>query len=284
MKRTRVLHNGKAVWGTVAGDLISLADGATMNEQSARFLPPAEPTKIIATSMSYRSRCLEAGMTTLPEEPSYFMIPSTALSHHRAEVARPRGAKFLNYEGEIALIIGKECKDISLEEALNYVSGYTIANDFGLHDFRHADRGSMLRVKGQDGYCPVGPYVVNTSDLTPADMTLRTYVNGKLVQEANVEEDLMFSFAYQVADIARLITLMPGDLLLTGTPANSRPVEVGDVVEVEVTGIGTLTNTIEELDRDLANVGEMPQVTADTLSVALSMPADEAAQRAGDYH
>jgi 5-oxopent-3-ene-1,2,5-tricarboxylate decarboxylase/2-hydroxyhepta-2,4-diene-1,7-dioate isomerase len=111
-------------------------------------------------------------------------------------------------------------------------------------------------------------------------MTLRTFVNGEQVQEGHTGSDLIFSFAYQVADVARLITLEPGDLILTGTPANSRPVEPGDLVEVEVEGIGRLANRVVELERDLVEVGAAPEVGAQTLHVALAMPEDEAERRA----
>jgi 5-oxopent-3-ene-1,2,5-tricarboxylate decarboxylase/2-hydroxyhepta-2,4-diene-1,7-dioate isomerase len=124
---------------------------------------------------------------------------------------------------------------------------------------------------------------VDTEDLDPDDLTLRTYVNGKVVQEANTGDDLMFSIAYQVADAARFITLMPGDLILTGTPANSRPVDIGDVVEVEVSGIGRLQNTIVELDYDIVKVGYQPQVSGSTLHVALAMPEGEAEEAAKEY-
>lgn len=243
----------------------------------ATFLPAVEaPSKILATHLTYRSRAVEYKMAKLPEEPSYFMKPPSSVSAHRAPVARPRGCRFLNYEGEIAVVIGERCSAVSVEDALRYVRGYTVCNDWGIHDFRHADRGSMLRVKGQDGFCPLGPALVDAGDVDPDDMTLRTFVNDELVQEGNTGDDLMFSFAYQVADLSRLVTLEPGDVLLTGTPANSRPVEIGDVVAVEVDGIGRLENTVVEIERDLSTAGEQPQVTASTLHVALTIPEDEA--------
>ena len=243
----------------------------------ATFLPSVEsPSKILATHLTYRSRAVEYKMAKLPEVPSYFMKPPSSVSAHRAPVARPRGCRFLNYEGEIAVVIGERCSAVPVDEALRYVRGYTVANDWGVHDFRHADRGSMLRVKGQDGFCPLGPALVDRDDVDPDDMTLRTYVNDELVQEGNTGDDLMFSFAYQVADLSRLVTLEPGDVLLTGTPANSRPVEIGDVVAVEVDGIGRLENTVVEIDRDLSTAGEQPEVTANTLHVALTIPEDEA--------
>jgi 5-oxopent-3-ene-1,2,5-tricarboxylate decarboxylase/2-hydroxyhepta-2,4-diene-1,7-dioate isomerase len=165
------------------------------------------------------------------------------------------------------------------ERALEYVKGYTAANDFGVHDFRHADRGSMLRVKGQDGFCPLGPVLVDAVDLEPTDLWLRTYVNGSLVQEARTGDDMIFSIAFQIADVSRLITLEENDVLLTGTPAHSRPVEPGDQVAVEISGIGRLENTIVELDRDLVAIGEQPRVTDQTLHVALAISEDEARAR-----
>jgi 5-oxopent-3-ene-1,2,5-tricarboxylate decarboxylase/2-hydroxyhepta-2,4-diene-1,7-dioate isomerase len=139
----------------------------------------------------------------------------------------------------------------------------------------------MLRVKGQDGFCPLGPAIVDAGDVDPTNLTIRTYVNGELVQQGNTGDDLLFPFAYQIADLSRFITLEPGDVLLTGTPAHSRPVEIGDVVAVEVGGIGRLENTVVELDRDLLPIGVQPQGTAATLHVALTMPEDEAERQVG---
>ncbi|MGH2929379.1 MAG: fumarylacetoacetate hydrolase family protein [Solirubrobacteraceae bacterium] len=233
---------------------------------------------MIATHLTYRSRAVEYRMARLPQEPSYFMKPPSSLSAHLEPVVRPAGCRFLNYEGEIAVVIGTRCRGVTENEALDYVAGYTVANDWGVHDFRHADRGSMLRVKGQDGFCPLGPALVDAGDVDPEDLTLRTYVNDEQVQEGHTGTDLMFSFAYQIADLARLITLEPGDVLLTGTPANSRPVEPGDRVAVEVDGIGRLENHVTQSDEVLAAVGEQPAVTAQTLHVALAIPEDQAEQ------
>jgi 5-oxopent-3-ene-1,2,5-tricarboxylate decarboxylase/2-hydroxyhepta-2,4-diene-1,7-dioate isomerase len=245
------------------------------------WLAPIDvPSKIFATHLTYRSRAEEYRMARLPEQPSYFLKPPSSLSAHQAPVARPRGCRFLNYEGEIAVVIGERCVNVDEADALKVVRGYTVANDWGVHDFRHADRGSMLRVKGQDGFCPLGPVMVDADDVDPLDLTLRTYVNGEQVQEGHTGRDLLFSFAYQIADLSRLITLEPGDVLLTGTPANSRPVDVGDVVAVEVDGIGRLENTVIELDRDLVAAGEQPEVSANTLHVALAMDEDEAERQA----
>lgn len=276
MRHVRIEHDGRAVEGELEGDAVR-ADGLELKlDEVRRWLPPVEPGKILATHLTYRSRAEEYRMAQLPRTPSYFMKPPSSVSAHREPVARPKGCRFLNYEGEIAVVIGRRCRGASVDDALDYVRGYTVANDWGVHDFRHADRGSMLRVKGQDGFCPLGPALADAADVDPDDLTIRTFVNGELVQEGNTGDDLMFSFAYQVADLSRLVTLEPGDVLLTGTPANSRPVEPGNVVAVEVDGIGRLENTVEQSEEELEPVGEQPAVTAQTLHVALAMPEDEA--------
>ena len=232
------------------------------------------PSKIVAVHLSYRSRVEEYAART-PDEPSYFLKPPSSLARHGDEVVRPRGCRYLNYEGEIALVVGRRMKRVAEEDALAYVDGYSVANDFGVHDFRHADRGSMLRVKGQDGFCPIGPDLVDASGVDASDLTLRTFVNGDVVQEASTSE-LLWSFAYMLADLSRLLTLEPGDVLLTGTPANSRPVEPGDLVEVEVEGIGRLANRVVEAKDELAEIGVMPADTPNARHVALAVPEEAA--------
>jgi 5-oxopent-3-ene-1,2,5-tricarboxylate decarboxylase/2-hydroxyhepta-2,4-diene-1,7-dioate isomerase len=192
-----------------------------------------------------------------------------------------KDARYLNYEGELAVIVGRRLKGVGIDHVLDHVAGYTCANDVGMHDFRHADRGAMLRVKGQDGFLPLGPVVVPAASFDPTAFTLRTILNGDVVQEATAG-DLLFGVAYQLADLCRTITLEPGDVILTGTPANSRPMHPGDTVEVEISGIGRLTNTIEEWDVDLAGPGEQLQVSAQTLHVALAIPEEEAERRVAE--
>ena len=279
MTRARVWHDGALVPAVLDGDSLVLESDARIAVTSARFGPPFEPRQIIATHLTYRSRCVEYAMAAIPQYPSYFMKPLGSVSAHGAPVARPRGCRFLNYEGELAVVIGRRCSNVPIARALDYVKGYTIANDFGVHDFRHADRGAMFRVKGQDGFCPLGPFLVDKDDIDPSDLWLRTFVNGELAQEAHTGTDLIFPVAYQIADISRLVTLDDGDVLLTGTPAHSRPVEPGAVVAVEISGIGRLENTIVELERDLVEVGDPPRISEQTLHVALAIPEAEARDR-----
>jgi 5-oxopent-3-ene-1,2,5-tricarboxylate decarboxylase / 2-hydroxyhepta-2,4-diene-1,7-dioate isomerase len=272
--RVRVDVTGSPRWGALRGDLVVLDDGGELPAAEATFLAPAEPTKIIATHLTYRSR-VEEYRARVPAEPSYFMKPPSTLNGHRGLLRRPRGARFLNYEGEVAAVIGRPMHGVPESEVLGYVAGYAPANDVGLHDFRHADRGSMLRVKGQDGFCPMGPGLTAASDFDPTDFRVRTYLNGEVVQDGTAD-DLIWPIAYLLADLNRLITLEPGDVVLTGTPANSRPMEPGDEVAVEVSGLGRLENRVVDWDVDLAGPGERPQVSAQTLHVATAMPEDEA--------
>jgi 2-keto-4-pentenoate hydratase/2-oxohepta-3-ene-1,7-dioic acid hydratase in catechol pathway len=266
--------DGEPTWGHRDGDQIVTDTGRAIPEPRATYLAPVTPSKILAVHLTYRSRVEEYGART-PPAPSFFMKPPTTLNGHRGEIRRPRGARFLNYEGELAVVIGKSMKGVPAAEALDFVAGYAPANDVGLHDFRHADRGSMLRVKGQDGFLPLGPELTPASEFDPTDFTLKTYLNGETVQEATAD-DLIWDVAYQLADLCRLITLEPGDVLLTGTPANSRPMEPGDVVAVEISGLGRIENTVVDWDVDLTGPGEQLAVSANTLHVALAVPEDEA--------
>jgi 5-oxopent-3-ene-1,2,5-tricarboxylate decarboxylase/2-hydroxyhepta-2,4-diene-1,7-dioate isomerase len=273
-RSVRVSVDGQPFWGRRQGDRIALDDGRDVPEAEATYVAPVEPSKILAVHLSYRSRVDEYRAQT-PPAPSYFLKPPTALNGHRGVIRRPSGAKFLNYEGELAVVIGRRLKGVGIDDVLDHVAGYAPANDVGLHDFRHADRGSMLRVKGQDGFLPIGPEVVPASEFDPTDFTLRTYLNGKIVQEATAG-DLIWGVAYQLADLCRLITLEPGDVVLTGTPANSRPMEPGDEVAVEVSGLGRLENTVVDWDVDLTGPGEQLATSASTLHVALAIPEEEA--------
>jgi 5-oxopent-3-ene-1,2,5-tricarboxylate decarboxylase / 2-hydroxyhepta-2,4-diene-1,7-dioate isomerase len=279
-KKVRIDVAGVPVWGVLEGDTITLEDGGTLPEREARYLAPVEPTKIIAVHLTYRSRLTEYRART-PAYPSYFMKPPTTLNGHRGQIRRPRGTRFLNYEGELAVVIGKPAHGVSIEDALDHVAGYAPANDVGLHDFRHADRGAMLRVKGQDGFLPIGPALTPAADFDPTDFTLTTRLNGEVVQQASTE-DLIWGVAYQIADLSRLITLSPGDVLLTGTPANSRPMEPGDVVSVEISGLGAVESTVVDWDVDLSEAGDQPAVSGNTLHVALAIPEDQAERIANE--
>ena len=236
----RILLDGYPCHVERIGDSLVAGDGRSVAVDDAVHLAPVTPTKIICIHLNYRSR-VEEFMTRLPPAPTYFHKPTTALCGHKSGVVRPKGCQWLNYEGEIAIVIGSTCRNVSPAEAGDYIAGYAVANDYGLHDFRDTDAGSMLRVKGSDTLCPVGPGLVTGWDF--ANKRIQTIVNGEVKQDATTDE-MEWDMHYIVADIARTITLVPGDILLSGTPAHSRPVEPGDVVTVQVEGLGVLTNTI----------------------------------------
>ena len=196
----------------------------------------------------------------------YFHKPISSLNAHGGDIVLLPRCRFLNYEGEIAIVIGRRARHIAPDEAGDYIRGYTVANDYGLHDFRDTDAGSMLRVKGSDTLCPLGPGLVEDWDFH--DKHIETRVNGSRAQSGNTRE-MIWDMHYLVSDIARTITLEPGDVLLSGTPANSRPVQPGDVVEVEVEGLGTLRNTIVEGSVPIRDdVGAQPTESEEVVSTA----------------
>jgi len=262
----RILLGGAPVLTERHGDELVAGDGRTVDINQAIHLAPVEPTKIICVHLNYDSRTQEF-MTKLPPAPTYFHKPITALNSHMGEVVRPQGCKWLNYEGEIVIVIGRTCRNISPDQAADYIAGYTVGNDYGLHDFRDTDAGSMLRVKGADTLAPIGPGLVTDWDFR--NKGIRTIVNGQVKQDSTTAE-MEWDMHYLVADIARTITLVPGDILFSGTPAFSRTVYPGDVVTVEVEGLGALTNTIVEGPTPIrADVGAQPTESEEVISTAM---------------
>ena len=262
----RILLDGAVVQVVRDGDWLAAPDGRRVLASEAVHLPPTVPTKIIAVHLNHRSRVLEF-QAKLPPATTYFHKPVSSLTGHGGAVVRPAGCQYLNYEGEVAIVIGKTCRNVRPEAADGYIAGYTIANDFGLHDFRDTDAGSMLRVKGSDTMAPLGPGLVTGWDFR--GKRLRTYVNGNLAQDGSTDE-MHWDMHYLVADIARTITLYQGDVLLSGTPAGSRPVQPGDVVEVEVDGLGRLRNHVVAGPLPVpSEVGAQPTESEEVRSTAL---------------
>ena len=262
----RILLDGNVVDVVRRGDVLVAGDGREVAIAEAVHLAPTLPSKIICVHLNYSSRVAEM-MTRLPPAPTYFHKPVSALNGQDGAVVRPLGCKWLNYEGEIAIVIGRTARNISPDEAGAYIRGYTVGNDYGLHDFRDTDSGSMLRVKGADTLCPLGPGLVEGWDFH--DKRIRTIVNGEVRQDGNTDE-MQWDMHYLVADIARTITLQPGDVLMSGTPAISRTVYPGDVVEVAVEGLGTLRNHIVEGPTPIrTDVGAQPTESEEVRSTAL---------------
>jgi 5-oxopent-3-ene-1,2,5-tricarboxylate decarboxylase/2-hydroxyhepta-2,4-diene-1,7-dioate isomerase len=272
IERRRVMVEGSPYWGVMIDPrTLRLDDGREVDPTDLIHLPPLAiaPSKIIAVHLSYASRGIESRDNPKPTEtPTYFTKPSTSLNGHNGELVKPEGVQYLNYEGEFAVIIGKVTRNILPEEAWDHIAGFAPVLDMGAQDFRDTDQGSMLRVKGMDGFCPIGPGVVSGVD--PRQEVLRTYRNGLLVQEARIGEEMVWGPDYMVADIARYITLLPGDIVCTGTPAHSRSIDPGDVIEVEITNLGRLKNTVVRGPAPRADgVGHPPMDTPEVRRVAL---------------
>ncbi|WP_026543057.1 fumarylacetoacetate hydrolase family protein [Paenarthrobacter nicotinovorans] len=228
----------------------------------------ARTRKVIAVHINYPSRAAQRGRT--PGQPSYFLKPSSSLALGSVDVPgtveRPAGCELLGYEGEIALVIGKSARRVGLEDAWSHVEWVTASNDLGVYDLRYADKGSNVRSKGGDGFTPVGPALIPADAVDPAQLRIRTWHNGDLVQD-DTTEDLLFPFAQLVADLSQLLTLEEGDIILTGTPAGASVAKPGDVVEIEVTGgdfsSGRLVTKVTEGTTPFADFGARPK-TDDT--------------------
>ncbi|MBE1876796.1 fumarylacetoacetate hydrolase family protein [Myceligenerans pegani] len=227
---------------------------------------PGRPGKIVAVHLSYASRADQRGRR--PEHPSYFLKPSSSLAASGDVVERPAGTELLAFEGEIALVIGTVARNVRPEDAWAHVGWVTAANDFGLYDLRANDRGSNVRAKGRDGYTPLGPSLVAADGLDPAALRVRTWVNGKVVQD-DTTAGLLFPFPRIIADLCQHLTLEAGDVILTGTPAGSSVAVPGDVVEVEVDApaapggptSGRLVTTVTQGDHGFdEGLGSLPVV------------------------
>lgn len=234
-------------------------------EADPRFAAlPCRPGKIIAVHLSYVSRADQRGRR--PANPSYFLKPSSSVAASGSIVERPAGTELLAFEGEVALVIGSPARRVSADAAWAHVASITAANDFGLYDLRAADKGSNVRSKGGDGFTPVGPSLIDARRVAPEALRVRTWVNGVLVQD-DTTADLLFPLPQLVADLSQHLTLEPGDVILTGTPAGSSVVVPGDVVHVEVddlvTGLssGRLVTTVTQGEASFdPDLGSLPAV------------------------
>lgn len=238
----------------------------TTGQMDSTPLTPPNPGKIIAVHVAYNSRAKQRGRW--PKKPSYFLKATSSLAPSGATVERPEGTTLLAFEGEIALIIGKTAHRVGLEDAWDYVGWVTASNDLGIYDYRAQDKGSNTRSKSRDGYTPLGPTYVPAADVDPHRLRIRTWVNNTIAQEAITDEqEMIFPLPQFVADLSQHMTLHPGDIILTGTPAGSTVINPGDVVEVEVDQPGTshssgrLRTTVANGPGDFdPNLGLLPAV------------------------
>lgn len=231
--------------------------------------------KVIAVHINYPSRAAQRGRT--PKFPSYFLKPSSSLSLDGV-IERPLGCELLGFEGEIALVIGTAARRVSPAEAWRHVQWITASNDLGVYDLRYADKGSNLRSKGGDGFTPIGPGLIPAADVDPAQLSIKTWLNGELVQDDDTET-LLFPFDQLIADLSQLITLEPGDVILTGTPAGASVAVPGDVVEIEVfagaLSTGRLRTEVLEGSITLAEYGAQPKADDVQRAEAWGTPTPE---------
>jgi 2-keto-4-pentenoate hydratase/2-oxohepta-3-ene-1,7-dioic acid hydratase in catechol pathway len=243
----RFNYQGEVSYGLVDGQEIRVIAGDLFGEHEltdrrvarddVEILAPAVPSKIIAIGLNYRSHI---GNRPPPEYPGMFAKYPTSIVGPGAGIVKPPDAQSLHYEGELVVVIGKTAKNVAVEDALDYVFGVTAGNDVSERLWQRDDL-QWLRAKGSDTFGPIGPVIATGLDYD--DLLVETRVNGE-VRQSERSKDLVFGIAEIVSYVSRYITLLPGDLIFTGTPGSTRAMQVGDVVEVEVEGVGILRNTV----------------------------------------
>lgn len=249
MKIIRFEYKGEQEYGYLRDEIINILTGDIFSDavetdtmvalEEVKVLPPVIPSKIVALGLNYEKHAREAGFD-IPEEPLIFLKPPSAIIAHLEHVIYPANTDNVHYEGELGVVIGKKAHHVSEDEALDYVLGYTIVNDVSAREYQHKD-GQWTRGKGYDTFCPVGPVIA--AGLDPDNLDIKTRLNGKTVQDSNTN-DMIFKTAHQISFISHVMTLIPGDLIITGTPLGVGPFNRGDCVEIEVEGIGVLKNFI----------------------------------------
>ncbi len=251
MKYARAEHNGQIHHAIVENDdLILLSSdpitdpsaaptGVRLKLADARLLAPCVPSKVVAIGINYRDHAGEMGHD-LPEDPVIFLKPPTAVIGPGDEIVRPEQSQRVDHEAELALVIGKQCKGVKAADAAQYIFGYTCCNDVTARDLQKKD-GQWTRGKGFDTFCPLGPWIETELDHANADVESR--LNGEVKQHSNTKY-LINPIGRLVEFVSAVMTLLPGDVITTGTPSGIGPMQSGDVIEVEVAGIGTLRNTV----------------------------------------
>lgn len=229
---------------TAAPYLGGVAKGRTIPLQAVHLLAPCEPGKIVAVGKNYHDHIQELD-SQLPENPILFLKPTTSLNDPEGPIILPPDtlSNRVDYEGELALVIGRTAKNVSAADAASYILGYTCLNDVTARDIQKRD-GQWTRAKGFDGFAPVGP--VLTDEVDPSDLSIRTRLNGHIVQQSSTSQ-LIWPVNELIAFISQAMTLLPGDVVTTGTPGGIGPMKAGDLVEVSIDGIGTLRNRVERV-------------------------------------
>jgi 5-oxopent-3-ene-1,2,5-tricarboxylate decarboxylase/2-hydroxyhepta-2,4-diene-1,7-dioate isomerase len=243
MKRARVAFSGAIHGAQPYGDRLKLTDGRLVREDEVVWLPPFEVGTIIALGLNYADHAKELSFNA-QEEPLVFLKGPGSVVGHRAVTRRPLGVKFMHYECELAVVIGKTARRVKRTEAMSHVAGYTVANDYAIRDYLENWYRPNLRVKNRDGGTVLGPWFVDAADVgETVHLPLRTLVNGKVTQRGNTR-DFVFDIPHLIEYLSAFMTLRAGDVILTGTPEGVVDVQPCDEVVCEIDGIGRLTNTI----------------------------------------
>ena len=248
MRLVRFLVKGGPAYGILNNDEIveldregyaSLTSRRAVHRASeVRLLAPCVPTKVVAVGLNYRDHARELGMA-VPENPVLFLKPPTAVIGPGDNIIYPAMSRQVDYEGELAVVIGKRCKNVPAGEAESHILGYTCFNDVTARDLQRKD-GQWTRAKSFDTFAPFGPWI---GRIDPSDADIQTRINGKVVQKSNTS-DLIFDVPRLLQFISGVMTLEPGDVIATGTPPGVGPLQKGDAVEVEIEGIGILKNFV----------------------------------------
>lgn len=225
--------------GTLKGIKVS---EKSVEKDELKELIPTVPTKIVAIGLNYKDHAKEFGKE-VPDEPLIFFKPTSALIATGEDIVIPSFTKRVDYEGELAIVIGKTCKNVSQEEAKNYILGYSCFNDITERVIQKKD-GQYSRAKGFDTFAPYGPYI--ETDLVPTSLEIKTILNGKVVQSSNTKQQI-FSPFFLVSFISKYMTLYPGDIIPTGTPSGVGPLKDGDIIEIFIENIGTLKNFVRSV-------------------------------------
>jgi len=249
MKFVRFAQDNDIKYGLVRDNIVLELKGSIFSEYGVtekkhnlcdlKILSPCSPTKIIAIGLNYCSHAEELGMR-IPDEPMVFMKPPTAVIGNDEEIVYPEMSKQVDYEGELGVVIRKKCRFASEEEAHKFILGYTCFNDVTARDLQRRD-SQFIRSKGFDTFAPMGPFI--STDIDPDNVKIETFLNGDK-RQSGTTRDFIFQVKYLVSFLSKIMTLCPGDVIATGTPSGIGPMNIGDVVEVRIEGIGNLRNRV----------------------------------------
>jgi 5-oxopent-3-ene-1,2,5-tricarboxylate decarboxylase / 2-hydroxyhepta-2,4-diene-1,7-dioate isomerase len=248
MKHARIVYQGVTQHAIEHDGQLRLDDGRIVAQEAVTWLPPLAPTPrprtILALGLNYADHAKELEFKA-PVEPLVFIKGESTLIGHRQPTLRPAGVQFMHYECELTIVVGRTAKNVKRDDAHDFIAGYTIANDYAIRDYLENWYRPNLRVKNRDTCTPLGPWLVDASDIAdPMALALQTTVNGKVTQSGNTR-DMIFGVDFLIAYFSSFMTLQPGDLILTGTPDGVVDCRSGDVVVTSIEGLGDLINTIE---------------------------------------